>query len=163
MTSFEARDRLRRLRTEDSEFWKELDEDRVRVPGPDEPVSKDAPPVEEDDAGDDSSVPLEAVIASAITGQTMDGIIEHNRGGLTLGGSAEEEDEEEPTDGKNVAGNKELPTSVTSENATDKHVEPGSHDGNASGRGKRKKLANRMYSSSNFWRHNDNGASDAEI
>ena len=169
LTSFEARDRMRRLRTEDPEFWKELDEGRVQIPRPDEQVFEDAPPAEEDDAGDDSSVPLEAVIASVITGQTMDGVVECNGGGLTLGGSAEE-DEEEPSIQvvRKAAGNKELPTSVISEDVTDKCVEPcgtevGSHDGNSGGQGKRKKLANRMYSSSSFWHHNDNEASDAEI
>ena len=122
-----------------SPFWKELVEGRVRIPRPDEEVFEDAPPAEEDNAGDDSSVPLEAVIVSAITGQTMDGVIERNGGGLTLGGSAEE-DKEEPSIQvvRKAASNKELPTSVISEDVTNKCVEPcgtevGSHDGNSGG------------------------------
>jgi len=38
-----------------------------------------------------------------------------------------------------------------------------SEEAQSSGRGKRRKLPNKLYSASSFWRHNNNEDSDAEI
>ncbi|KAF8800176.1 hypothetical protein BYT27DRAFT_7019403, partial [Phlegmacium glaucopus] len=65
LTSFEAREKLRNLKTDNPAFWVELsmEKEDASLPAPDDNVPEDTVDVEEDDAhGDDSSIPLSAVI-----------------------------------------------------------------------------------------------------
>ena len=51
----------------------------------------------------------------------------------------------------------EPPTNVEGEKTSE------GDEAQSSGRGKRRKFPNKLYSASSFWRHNDNEDSDAEI
>jgi hypothetical protein len=145
LTSFEARDRLRDMRTTDPEFWKELTQnpshsDAQELPGLNEQLAEDIEPESdksnttlEDDDADDSDLPISTLINLMIEGDTnLPATVGTRRDGtLTSLADAENVD---------LEGDR---------------VEEGSGDSESAleGKGKRKRRANQLYAS--FWRHYD--------
>ena len=144
LTSYEARQKLRDLKSSDPEFWAEL----ARKTTPDHnteitaAADDDNEDFVEDDENidplfeDDSDLPCNVVIASVL-GQQPRHVTATANGDLVSTRVAEYIDNEELS-------------VVKQKHETDL------------GHSKRKKITNKLYSSKSFWRHNDNEASDSE-
>lgn len=150
LTSFEARDALRNLKTTDAEFWKILtgddQSDTIELPNSDEMLPEDTEPntnLEDIDA-DDSDLPMSTLITSMITNDIPEGVGLRKGGALASIVDAENVDAMEPT---------LVEPGVVETHRVEGEGEGALHEGR--GRGKRKKTANKNYSSASFWRHND--------
>ncbi|KAF8173665.1 hypothetical protein BJ912DRAFT_859179 [Pholiota molesta] len=163
LMSFEARDKLRNLKTTDPEFWNELTSNKEEdLPAPEEIIPEDTT-IDDGDAenlGDDSSIPLPVVIRSTMQEDNVGGgVIESMHGGLVSSRLAEKD--EEPIDAIDgpAAADTDVRTVVAGE-AANVAMPSGSSTGN--GTGKRRRFANTRYTLKDFIRHDDNDASDAE-
>jgi hypothetical protein len=133
LTSREARQTLRELKTTNPELWEQL----TKKPDPETHINAtEADEEEEVPFEDNSNLPCEAVVAF-VGGKNTAGVKEDASGALASSALAESID----------ATEEELRT-VTAE---------ADH-----GHGKRKRTQNKLYSSDAFWHHHDNQASDEE-
>jgi hypothetical protein len=137
LTSREARQSLRELKTTNPELWEQL----TKKPDPEIHINATEADDEEDEVPleDDSDLPCEAVI-TFVGGKNLAGVEEDPSGALASSALAE------------------------SINATEEElgtVKVGMSEADC-GRGKRKRTQNKLYSSDAFWRHHDNQASDEE-
>lgn len=129
------------MRTTDPKFWEELTGNKQQdLPPQDVVLPEDVIP--QDDVLDvesvhASEVQLQTVVSSMVTGTRPEGVSSREDGGLSLTGEAESMDAD-----------------------VDVAVEPAGSTEESTGRGKRRKIANRLYSSGTFWRH-DGDESDA--
>ena len=165
LTSFDAREKLRGLKTADPEFWNELTLGTTQKDLPDANTTVEEDTIEApgdfDDYGDDSSFSISAVISEVMKGAAG------MEGGLIAQGLAEDEDAEpvesidmvvdidQPTDSNLHTLPPAVGTSSGERNLGDKVRETTS--------GKRKRTANRWYALKSFIRHNDDEASDMEM
>jgi hypothetical protein len=143
LTSYEARQKLRDLKTTDPDFWNELTQKTIA----DAADMADENMFEDEDTGeipfeDDSDLPCEAIIAHVLGSDLGAGVVSTPDGNLMSTAAAESLDRDE-TEGSAGEG---------------KVIPPINH--NDLGRGKRKITKNKLYDS--FWRHNDRDASDCE-
>jgi hypothetical protein len=147
LTSYDARQKLRDLKTTDSEFWDELT--RKSAAGL---IIADEDNVAEDEENtdpffeDDSDLPCDAII-STVLGTHPVGVTLNATGDVVSAAAAESLD--------NDKIDELLPNEVTENN--DKAGETAEM-----GRGKRKRTSNKLYSTNAFWRHHDNDGSDEE-
>jgi hypothetical protein len=139
LTSYEARQKLRELKTTDPDFWNELTQ-KTATEAAD--TTNDDVPEDEDISEplfeDDSDLPCDVIIAR-VHGSIPTGTTSTPDGNLVSTAVAESLDAGDETESLGIAGE-------SSENAL--------------GRGKRKVTKNKLYHS--FWRHNDGDASDCE-
>jgi hypothetical protein len=134
LTSHEARQTLRELKTTNPELWEQL----TKEPDPETHINTTEADEEEEEVPfeDNSDLPCEAVIAF-VGGKNPAGVKEDASGALASSALAESID----------ATEEELGTVI----AEADH-----------GRGKRKQTQNKLYSLDVFWHHHDNQASDEE-
>jgi hypothetical protein len=148
LTSFEACEKLRNLKADNPAFWSELsmEKEDTTLPAADDNVLEDAVDVEEDDShGDDSSIPLSAVVNAVISGEGDSGLVSQDLAG---------DDNEAPADEIDGQDDKDLEIHTTvSEEASNSAVS--SAQPPAEGRGKRTKISNKWYTVKSFIRHND--------
>ena len=145
MTSFNAREALRNMKTKDPVFWEELTKgETLDLPNPNETQPEDIIPETsfEDIAADDGDLAIPTLIGVMTGGELPDNIGIQEGGGLVSIAEAENVD-------------LQLESSVEESPEASLENKP---DGNnpkeeARGRGKRSKVANKQYSA--FWRHND--------
>jgi len=117
---------------------------RQKVPDTSEPQPEDKEGNAGDEDADESNLTISSV-ASVMTQQIVPGGMGVRDSGVLVSTAEAERVDSEVEPPTNVEGEK------TSEEAQ------------SSGCGKRRKLPNKLYSASSFWRHNDNEDSDAEI
>jgi hypothetical protein len=146
LTSFEARQELRDLKTADPEFWDQL----TCKAAPDLNVTGNEMITEDDETTepifeDDSNLPCEVIIAEVLGSKTR-GVASTTTGEMVSTAAAESLDENDMEAEKEPEGDE----MVGADNPTEL------------GRGKRKRITNRLYNPKSFWRHNDNEASDNE-
>jgi hypothetical protein len=163
LTSFEAREKLRGLKTTDPEFWSELTLNTLHKDLPDSntAIEEDTinAPGDVDDYGDDSSISVSTVISEVMKGGTG------REGGLVPQELAEDEDVE-PVETIDMA----VGHTDSSSHAMAPAVEtPGLSAKRSLGdrmderRGKRKRTANKWYALKSFIRHNDDEDSDIDM
>ncbi len=144
LTSFKAREALRNLKTTDPAFWAELtvNQPDENLPGMEETLPEDVEPdtgLEDADA-DDSDLSMPTLI-SALTRDIPETVGSRKTGTLMS-----------LSDAENVDLDPELvPPAEANVEAPKEEKAP-----EGSGRGKRKKFANKLYKGDAFWRHNDN-------
>jgi hypothetical protein len=129
------------LKETDPEFWKELTTEKTpELPAKNVKLPEDKLD-EDEEALDDSELPLSVVIEAIADGQCPEGFAVRRAGGLMSVVDAErlDIDVEDPKELTENVENTEL------------------------GRGKRIRKANNLYSSSTFWRHHDDDDSDVDI
>jgi hypothetical protein len=141
LTSYDAREKLRGLKLSDPTFHEELlagseHVEKIEVAQEDDPNI-----ISTADFEDDSNLPCKAVIASVLMKPLPLGVVSTAHG-LVSAAEAEVLDE----------GSSNSPVSNE-----EKWAEPEER-----GVGKRKRRANVMYNSKNFWRHMDGDKSDDE-
>jgi hypothetical protein len=167
LKSYAAREALRNLRTTNAKFWEELtaiESNENRLPKSDEIVSEDIEPdasLEDNDA-DDSDLSIKTLISVMVKNDLPAGVGTRKSGALTSIVEAENSDNVdvplEPIEhvGKRVQGEK----GVVESQAWGKQKEDGIVDGPSPsrGRGRRKKVANKLYEQ--FWRHDDDDDSN---
>lgn len=167
LTSFEAREKLRGLKTADSDFWNELTLDARHKDLPDANTTVEEDTIEApgdfDDYGDDSSFSVSAVISEVMKGGAG------REGGLVAQGLAEDEDAE-PVESIDMSFDINQPTDSSSHTLSPTVAATSSGEigslGVEAGKttsGKRKRTANRWYALKGFIRHNDNEGSDVEM
>ncbi len=127
LTSFATREELRQLRETDPAFWEELTryDSVAELPEEDIEVAEDIE--EEDEEGDDSDVPVWAVVDHVLRGKAPTGTRMMPAGILAASGEAESPDEVEEQE------QEEQPEDM--------------------GRGKRRKVENKRYNGDEFWKH----------
>lgn len=146
LTSYEARQKLRNLKTTDSEFWDELT--RKSAAGL---IIADEDNVAEDEENtdpffeDDSDLPCDAII-STVLGTNPVGVTLNATGDVVSAAAAESLD--------NDKIDEMLPNEVAENNKAGETAEMG--------RGKRKRTSNKLYSTNAFWQHHNNIGSDEE-
>jgi hypothetical protein len=129
------------MKETDPEFWKELTTEKTpKLPAKNVKLAEDKLD-EDDDAVDDSELPLSVVIEAITDGQCPEGFAIRPAGGFMSVVDAErlDVDVEDPKELTEKVENTEL------------------------GRGKRIRKMNNLYSSSTFWRCHDDDDSDADI
>ena len=147
MTGVEARSKLRTLKNSDPEFWAELTCKRAQdlippddVHQPEDNVTSGLFGIDDDVGVDDSDVTMDVLIESIASRRSIpEGFILTEAGGIASNADAEGLDEDNVT------------TLVT----TIQGVGGDMGDDEKRGRGKRRKTANRLYNSKDFWRYND--------
>jgi len=148
LTSFEAREKLRNLKTDNPEFWAELsmEKEDTSLPAPDDVVPEDVVDIEEDDNhGDDSSIPISAVIGAVVTGKgTKDGCLVSQ----DLAG----DDNEAPVDGIDGQDEDSLGIHTTVSEEASHSAVSGIQPPAEKGRGKRTKISNKWYTVKSFIR-----------
>jgi hypothetical protein len=151
LTSFDAREKLRTLKTEEPLFWGELTESTTHnLPGLEEQTEEDKEKIDDDnDKGDDSSLEMSAILSALVTGEVARNVSVGGNGGLVSQNEADDV-EAEPVE---VVGGCEdddldktstIPTTVKNQQ-TDEEAEKG--------RGKRQKFGNKWYDVKKFMRH----------
>ena len=141
LTSFEARERLRSLKSTDPDFYAELSAGRnLGEIKHDEVVQEDDPEIVGiGEVDDDSDLPCKAVIA-IVTGQPPPmKLLTAADGSLASAAQAESLELETTSSSGEISAPEEL------------------------GVGKRKRTANVLYKSDNFWHHRDEDSSDDEF
>ena len=141
LTSFKAREALRNIRTTDPKFWEELtrgqsDGEDSELPDINETLPEDVEPDTElvDQDADDSDLSIQTLITTLTGENTPD----------TVGGTLRS-----LTDAENVDLDPQVDAAESNfENLKREMLEEG-------GQGKRRKMANRLYTGEVFWRHND--------
>ncbi|KAF4617264.1 hypothetical protein D9613_005664 [Agrocybe pediades] len=151
LTSFEAREKLRGLRTADPVFWEELNSAGERgLPAENTVVDEDmeADTLGGDELGDDSSYSVPEVINAVLNvGGGPEGQV-----GVLVPSNLAENGEAEPiewADGVGTSGTASGALFTENRNPADKL-------------GKRKRVANRWYAVKDFIHHDDNDPSDQE-
>ena len=147
LTSPEARRKLRDLKNIDPEFWGQLTGTIASTPANDDGAAAE----DENNADflfeDDSDLPCDALVANML-GSNIARVTVTDNGDLVSTAMAESLRE----------GTETVATPSTEAEGSGQRVSnPQPSD---TGRGKRKRVQNRMYKS--FWRHNDDDPSDAE-
>ena len=139
LTCFEAREKLRKLRLEDPEFWKELTEERTpELPAIDIKIPEDVESFDDKELGpDDSDLPVQTIIKSMLKGSLPVGTAVQPDGGLMSIADAEDLD----SDLKDTSGGHAVNPECERE------------DGNIQSRPKRTQKLNKLYNSVDFWRH----------
>lgn len=133
LTSFPARERLRKLKETDPEFWTELTTSKEKEPvETGENVAEDDMEAETAAFDDDSDVPITALVDFVVSGQPKEGV-KVQEGGLRSAAAVEAVDyeDERPSWAEEVGAGE------------DSHRAPG----------KRKVTANRKYTGTQFWTH----------
>jgi hypothetical protein len=162
---------LRNLKTTNAEFWgeltgQELDDNLNQLPKSDETLSEDIEPdasLEDNDA-DDSDLSIQTLINVMIKKDLPAGVGTRKSGALTSIVDAENSvdiplEPVECIDGVNgVVVESRAPGEQKKDGGVVTVELEGPGPSRASGRGMRKKLANRLYDQ--FWRHNDDDGSD---
>jgi hypothetical protein len=128
----------------DPEFWEELTNGQSQLPNPSttENCPEDNQPDDthfEDVVADDSELPMSILIAAMTGSELPENVGVGESGGLVSLAEAEDID-------------------IEQENASAEADQPNldeRHEPKEEGRGKRRKTANKYYSSVAFWRHND--------
>jgi hypothetical protein len=141
LTSYDAREKLRGLKSSDLAFYKELLAGSEHVEKMDVVQEDDPNIISTEDLEDDSDLPCKAVITNVLMKPLPFGVVSTARG-LVSAAEAELLDE---GSSNGPVGHEE------------KQAEPEEH-----GVGKRKRRANVMYNSKHFWRHMDGDKSDDE-
>jgi hypothetical protein len=150
LTSPDTRRKLRDLKTTDPEFWGELTGTITSVP-----ANNDGEIAEDQNHADflfedDSDLSCDALVANMF-GSNSTGVAVTDNGDLVSTAMADSLDESEGDMGAGAS------PSIEAEGNGPRVRDSESSD---VGRGKRKRIQNRMYKS--FWRHNDEDPSDAE-
>lgn len=139
LTGYNARQKLRELKTTDPDFWDQLTKNSIAdaAPGPDDKVAEDEETADLPLFEDDSDLPCQSIV-SEVVGAHAAGVVFNKDGDMASAAAAEALEREETTEAQ------------------------GANDGvNGLGRGKRRKTGNKLYQSG-FWRHRDEDASDDE-
>ncbi len=126
LTSFATREELRQLREADPAFWEELTRYDSVAELPEENVVVAEDIEEEDEEGDDSNVPVWAVVDHVLRGKAPTGTRMTPAGVLAASGEAESPDEVEQ---QQEEQQEEM------------------------GRGKRRRVDNKRYNGDEFWKH----------
>jgi hypothetical protein len=142
LTSYEAREALRKMKTTDPEFWKELTMDALGGTDKDDMGAEEDHEIGFELFDDDSDLPGEAIIAHVLEKGSPIGVTSNMQGDLMSAAQAEslEDDIVEPSNSEPMVVD-----------------EP-----EVLGVGKRKRKANTLYNSSQFWRHHDNDDPNVE-
>jgi hypothetical protein len=161
LTSYEAREKLRALKTEEPSFWSELTASMTHdLPGLNEhSIEEDTEKDDDgDNHGDDSSLEMSTLLSALETGEVASNVFVGGNGGLVPQPENEADDvEAEPVEvvvGESAVGKdgdndktSAVPTTVESQQ-TIKSASDG-----PSGRGKRQKFGNKWYDVKDFMRH----------
>jgi hypothetical protein len=150
LTSFEVHEKLRNLKADNPGFWSELsmEKEDTTLPVADNNVPEDAVDVEEEDSyGDDSSIPLSAIVDTVISGKGDSGLVSQDLARDDNKAPADEIDGQDDKDlGVHTTVSKEASNSVVSS------MQP---PWPAEGQGKRMKISNKWYTVKSFIHHND--------
>jgi hypothetical protein len=135
---------MRNLRTTDAKFWGELtgvDSNEDRLPKSDEILSEDIEPDAslEDNEVDDSDLSIQTLIHVMVKNDLPAGVGMRKNGALTSIVEAENSD------------TVDIPLETAE--SVDKRIDGDDNIVEGRGRGRRKKVANKLYE--RFWRHND--------
>jgi hypothetical protein len=159
LKGYAAREALRNLRTTNVEFWEELtrlESNENRLPKSDEILYEDIEPdasLEDNDA-DDSDLSIKTLINVMVKNDLPAGVGTRKSGALTSIVEAENSDVVDiPLEPIECVEKKNR-----GEKSIDESRVQGWIEGPSSGRGKRKKVANKLYEQ--FWRHNDDDDAD---
>ena len=143
LTGVEARSKLRTLKNSDPDFWAELTCKRAQdlvppddVHQPEDNATSGLVVVDDDVGVDDSDVTMEVLLESMAGRGIPEGFILTEEGGISSNANAEGLDEDDVTIVQGIGGDVEA-------------------DETQRGRGKRRKTANRLYNSKDFWRYNE--------
>jgi len=150
LTSFDARETLRNMKTTDPKFWEDLTKaQRQNLPDTAETLPEDDAPDTnlEDEVGDDSELPMPLLISAMTSGNLPEGVAIDEDGGLVSVAEAESVDIEQEPDG--VVGE-----SSAEANYHDQPKDIPKEEG-PERRGKRIRTTSKRYDTSLFWRHND--------
>jgi len=92
LTSYEAREKLRTLKTEEPLFWGELTASTTHdLPGLKEHIEEDEERIDdEDDKGDDSSLEMPAILSTIVTGEVARNVSVGGNGGLVSQNEADD-------------------------------------------------------------------------
>jgi hypothetical protein len=138
------------MKQTDPEFWKELTKGQSQnLPNATEILLEDSQTNDthiEDVVADDSELPMPILIAAMTGGELPENVGVRENGGLVSFAEAEDIDIEPESEIASV----DADSADSRPNLDDS--EPGL---NEKGRGKRRKTANKYYSSVAFWQHND--------
>ena len=155
---FEAREKLRTLKTEEPVFWGELTASMTHdLPCLEEQAEEDKEKtVDDDDKGDDSSLEMSTVLSTLVTGEVARNVSVGGNGGLVSQNEADDV-EAEPVEVVGECANgdfdKTLAVPTTVENLNQQAKSGSSTDQAGKRRGKRQKFGNKWYDVKDFMRH----------
>lgn len=160
LTSYEMREKLRSLKTTDPTFWAELCNTAAvasNVPKEGETVVEDEEVIDDDSGGDDSAIGIAEVVAEVLN-SNEGGRVDSKTDGLVLSNFAEDGGEL----GEVAPTNTSNPGPATGMNVLTSDPALSSEIGTSAGGEKRKRIANKWYSTKNFIRHDDED-SDSDV
>jgi hypothetical protein len=155
LTSFEAREKLRTLKTEEPVFWGELTASTTHdLPGREEHAEEDKEKIDDDnDKGDDSSLEMSALLSTLVTGEVARNVSIGGDGGLVSQNEANDV-EAEPVEVVGECANGDIDkTMAIPTTAVENQQTSGSSSTREQGRGKRQKFGNKWYDIKEFMRH----------
>jgi hypothetical protein len=122
LTSFEVHEKLQNLKADNPGFWSKLsmEKEDTTLPAADDNVPEDAVDVEEEDSyGDDSSIPLSAIVDTVISEKGDSGLVSQDLARDDNEAPADEIDGQDDNDlGVHTTVSKEASNSSSVEHAT---------------------------------------------